>query len=311
MTEEKKKHYTQINQRSREAKKKEWKLLGQGILYLLPALLILGIFLFYPMFKTLYYSFFLTNPRGLALSFIGLENYINLFTSKSFLISIRATILFVLYTVPAGIVLALFLAVLANEKVRGIEFFRVIFSSTLGVSVAAGATIWLFLFHPSIGVFNHVLAFFGLAGVSWLTSPSWAMFSVAVTTIWMNVGFNFIILLGGLQNISEELYESARIDGAGFWSQFKSITLPMLSPTLFFVMVVSLINSFQTFGQIDILTGGGPAEATNLIVYSIYKDAFYHSKFGYASAQAMILFAIVLVFTLLQFKVGEKKVHYQ
>lgn len=291
--------------------KKEWKLFGQGILYLLPALIILGVFLFYPMLKTLYYSFFITNPRGLAISFIGLENYINLFTSKSFLISLRATLLFVLYTVPAGILLALFLAVIANEKVRGIEFFRMIFSSTLGVSVAAGATIWLFLFHPSIGVFNNVLAFFGVSGVAWLTSSSWAMFSVAITTIWMNVGFNFIILLGGLQNISEELYESARIDGAGFWSQFKNITLPMLSPTLFFVMVVSLISSFQTFGQIDILTGGGPAEATNLIVYSIYKDAFYHSKFGYASAQAMILFVIVLVFTLLQFRVGEKKVHYQ
>jgi sn-glycerol 3-phosphate transport system permease protein len=295
----------------KRSRKKEWVLFSEGLLYLLPALLILGVFLFYPMFKTLYYSFFLTNPRGLTVAFIGMENYIELLKSEIFLKSMKATLLFVLYTVPVGILLALFLAVIANEKVKGIEFFRVIFSSTLGVSVAAGATIWLFLFHPSIGLFNNILYMLGTGGIAWLTSSSWALFSVSVTTIWMNVGFNFIILLGGLQNISEELYESARIDGAGYWAQLFKITIPMLSPTLFFVIVVSLINSFQTFGQIDILTGGGPAEATNLIVYSIYKDAFVYTKFGYASAQAIILFVLVLIFTTIQFKVGEKKVHYQ
>jgi sn-glycerol 3-phosphate transport system permease protein len=292
-------------------KKKEWILFGEGLLYLFPALIILGVFLFYPMLKTLYYSFFLTSPRGLTIEFLGFENYMELFKSDSFLKSMQATLMFVLYTVPAGILTALFLAVIANEKVKGIEFFRVIFSSTLGVSVAAGATIWLFLFHPSIGLFNNILNVLGVGSVAWLTSSSWALFSVSVTTIWMSVGFNFIILLGGLQNISEELYESARIDGAGYWAQLFKITIPMLSPTLFFVIVVTLINSFQTFGQIDILTGGGPAESTNLIVYSIYKDAFVYTKFGYASAQAIILFVVVLIFTTIQFKVGEKKVHYQ
>ena len=127
----------------------------------------------------------------------------------------------------------------------------------------------------------------------------------------MNIGFNFIVLLGGLQSISEELYESARIDGAGYWTQLFKITIPMLSPTLFFVSVVTLINSFQTFGQIDILTKGGPSDSTNLIVYSIYRDAFINYRFGYASTQAIILFVLVLIFTLIQFKVGEKKVHYQ
>nr|WP_236838895.1 sugar ABC transporter permease [Caldalkalibacillus salinus] len=283
----------------------------EGILYLSPALLILGVFLFYPMIKTLYYSFFITNPRGMTLSFVGFEHYARLLTSSQFLQSMKATFLFVLYTVPTGILLALYLAVIANEKLKGMAFFRVIFSSTLGVSVAAGATIWLFLFHPSIGVINYGLQMLGLSSIPWLTSSTWALFSVALTTVWMNVGFNFIILLGGLQNISEELYESARIDGAGYWSQLFKITIPMLSPTLFFVIVVTLINAFQTFGQIDILTGGGPAEATNLIVYAIYKDAFIHSRFGYASAQAIILFILVLFFTIMQFKVGEKKVHYQ
>ncbi|WP_025026439.1 carbohydrate ABC transporter permease [Caldalkalibacillus mannanilyticus] len=295
----------------KRALKKEWRLFFEGLLYMLPALMILGLFLFYPMLKTLYYSFFITNPRGDTVLFVGLEHYLHLLQSESFRQSMIQTFLFVLYTVPTGVILALFLAVIANERVRGIEFFRVIFSSTLGVSVAAGATIWLFLFHPSIGLFNQVLQSIGLSPVAWLTSKDWALFSVAIPTIWMSVGFNFIILLGGLQNISDELYESARIDGAGYFTQLFKITLPMLSPTLFFIVTVTLIGSFQSFGQIHILTGGGPNEATNIIVYSIYKEAFEFSRFGTASAQAILLFIIILVFTILQFKVGERKVHYQ
>nr|WP_088032100.1 sugar ABC transporter permease [Evansella clarkii] len=293
------------------ANKKKWKNLGVGLLYLSPALIITGIFLFYPMFRTLYLSFFVTNAGGTPVSFIGFENYTMLWESATFRTSMSATFLFALYTVPTTIIISLFLAVITNEKVKGIPFFRVVFSSTLGVSVAAGATIWLLLFHPSLGVLNNLLNAVGLSGVQWLTSPNVALISVAITTIWMNIGFNFIVLLGGLQNISEELYESAKIDGAGYWTQLFKITIPLLSPTLFFVSVVTIINSFQTFGQIDILTGGGPSNSTNLIVYSIFREAFYNGYFGYASAQAIILFLLVLIFTFIQFKVGEKKVHYQ
>lgn len=284
---------------------------GAGMLFVGPSLFLMIVFVFYPIVKTIYYSFYITNPRGIPVVFVGFENYIELFTSESFLGSMKATFLFVLYTVPTGILFALFLAIIANEKIKGIEFFRVLFSSTLGVSVAAGSTIWLFIFHPSIGFLNHLLNLAGLQPVQWLTSPDWALISISITTVWMSVGFNFIILLGGLQGIPEDMYESAKIDGAGYWSRLLKITLPLLSPTLFFVIVVTVINSFQSFGQIDILTGGGPAESTNLIVYSIYQDAFKNYKFGIASAQAIILFVIVLIATALQFKVGEKKVHYQ
>ncbi|WP_026691123.1 carbohydrate ABC transporter permease [Alteribacter aurantiacus] len=295
----------------KSAKRREWENLGAGLLYLLPALLIVGVFLFYPMMKTLYYSFHVTNASGAVINFIGFEYYRTLFESSAFRTSMKATFLFALYTVPTTIIISLFLAVITNEKVKGVPFFRVVFSSTLGISVAAGATIWLLLFHPSLGVLNNMLNAFGLSGVQWLTSPNVALISVAITTIWMNIGFNFIVLLGGLQNISEELYESAKIDGAGYWRQLFNITIPLLSPTLFFVSVVTIINSFQTFGQVDILTGGGPANSTNLIVYSIFREAFYNGYFGYASAQAIILFVLVLIFTYIQFKVGEKKVHYQ
>ncbi|MCC3355516.1 carbohydrate ABC transporter permease [Bacillus sp. REN16] len=282
-----------------------------GVLYLLPALVLFSVFLFYPMFKTLYLSFFLTDTKGDPVFFNGIQNYVEIFQSKEFLLSLKASILFVLYTVIPTIIISLFLAVLANEKLRGSQFFRVAFSSTLGVSSAAAAVIWLFLFDPSIGFVNNMLGVFGIQGIGWVTDKSWALFSVSVTTIWMHLGFNFIILLGGLQSIPEDLYESSKIDGAGFLQQFRNITIPMLSPTLFFVIVVAVINAFQSFGQIDIMTKGGPAGATNLIVYSIYQDAFVNNYVGSASAQAMVLFFIILLFTLLQFKYGERKVHYQ
>lgn len=295
----------------RQARDSQKKLFALGILYLLPALVLLGVFLFYPMFKTFYFSFFKVTGGGEITAFVGWEHYKNLWNSSEFKKSMKGTFLFVLYTVPTEIILSLFLAVLASEKLKGIGFFRTIFASTLGVSVAAGATIFLFLFHPTLGVLNHILDLFGIDGINWLTNSSWALFSVAMTTVWMHLGMNFIILLAGIQNVDQELYESAEIDGAGYWAKLFHITLPMISPVLFFVAIIAMIGSFQTFGQIDILTGGGPAGATNIIVYSIYQDAFRFGNFGYASAQAIVLFLIILVVTSLQYIIGEKRVHYQ
>lgn len=285
--------------------------LPMAILFLAPSLILFSLFLFYPLFKTLYYSFHLTNAQGEASVFVGLENYQYLFTDPAFYQSIKSTILFTLYTVPASIAIALFLALLANEKLRGIGVFRVIFSSTMGISVAASAVIWLFLFHPSVGVFNNVLGMLHLPALEWLTDQKLALLSVSIPTIWMNTGFSFLVILGGLQNIDTTLYESSSIDGASYFYKLRRVTLPMLSPTLFFVATVTLINAVQSFGQIDILTKGGPNDATNLIVYSIYKEAFVNYQFGTASAQAIILFIFIFIATILQFKFAERKVHYQ
>ncbi|MBS4206738.1 sugar ABC transporter permease [Bacillus sp. FJAT-50079] len=287
------------------------KSLVKGLLFLMPSIVLFSVFMFYPMIRTIYLSFFLTKANGDTTVFVGLDNYINIFTSPIFLQSIKSTFLFVLYTVPLTIVVSLFLAVIANENLKGIGFFRTIYASTMGISVAAASVFWLYLFHPTIGFLNQILKTFGLENIGWLTDPKWALFAVAVTTIWMNIGFTFLILLGGLQSIDTSLYNSADIDGAGYFYKLRRITIPMLSPTLFFVITVTIINAFQTFGQIDILTQGGPQNTTNLIVYSIYREAFTNYKFGLASAQAIILFIIILVVTVLQFKVGEKKVHYQ
>ncbi|CAM3932022.1 sugar ABC transporter permease [Alkalicoccus chagannorensis] len=282
-----------------------------ALLYLLPSLLLFGVFMFYPMFYSLYLSFFFTDAQGDPTTFVGFENYAYLWESASFRRSVLVTIIFVLLTVPASVILALFLALLANEKLRGIGWYRTIFASTLGMSVAASAVIWLFMFHPTTGVLNAALQALQLPAVSWLQDSTMALISISITTIWMNTGFSFLILLGGLQNIDEHLYESARIDGAGYFYQLRRITVPMLSPTLFFIITITFINAFQSFGQVDILTGGGPAEATNLIIYSIYREAFIYYQFGPASAMAIVLFAAVLLLTLLQFKFGERKVHYQ
>jgi sn-glycerol 3-phosphate transport system permease protein len=282
-----------------------------GLAYLLPSLLLFSVFLFYPMIKTLYLSLFITDTQGNPLNFVGLQNFLYLFTDPNFLQSMKATFLFVLYTVPIGLVIALFLALIANEKLKGIGFFRTMFSSTMGMSVAASSVIWMFMYNPTIGVINKVLNLVGIHDVQWLLDPKYALVAVSISTIWMNIGFTFLILLGGLQNIDEKLYENARIAGVSYWYQLRKITLPMLSPTLFFIITVSFINAFQTFGQIDILTKGGPTDSTNVIVYSIYKDAFVNYNVGSASAQATILFFCILLVTALQFKIGERKVHYQ
>jgi sn-glycerol 3-phosphate transport system permease protein len=263
------------------------------------------------MIKTLYLSLFITDTQGNPLNFVGLQNFLYLFTDPNFLQSMKATFLFVLYTVPIGLIIALFLALIANEKLKGIGFFRTMFSSTMGMSVAASSVIWMFMYNPTIGVINKVLNLVGIHDVQWLLDPKYALVAVSISAIWMNIGFTFLILLGGLQNIDEKLYENARIAGVSYWYQLRKITLPMLSPTLFFIITVSFINAFQTFGQIDILTKGGPTDSTNVIVYSIYKDAFVNYNVGSASAQATILFFCILLVTALQFKLGERKVHYQ
>lgn len=283
----------------------------KGIMFLLPSIILFSLFLFYPMIKTLYLSFFLTDMAGTPTVFVGLDNYIQLYTSDIFRKSFISTFLFVLYIVPTSIIIALFLAVLANEKLKGVGLFRTMYSSTMGISVAAGSIFWMYLFNPSMGLLNEALGVIGIDSIGWLTDPDWALIAISLTTIWMNIGFTFLILLGGLQSIDQSLYENANIEGAGYFRKLFQITVPMLSPTLFFVLVVTIINAFQTFGQIDILTKGGPQYETNLIVYSIYREAFVNRQFGPASAQAVVLFVIILIMTVVQFKFAERKVHYQ
>jgi sn-glycerol 3-phosphate transport system permease protein len=283
----------------------------EPLLYLSPSLVILSLFVFYPTLRSVYLSMYLTNPLGKPKVFVGLEHFQNALTSGAFLHSLGVSTAFVLYTVPVGILVALALAILANRPLKGIKLFQLIFSSPLCISVATGATIFVMMYNPLSGVINYFLNVIGLPKVSWLTDPALALWAVGLVSIWMRLGFNFVLMISGLQNVPQELYEAALVDGAGAWAKTRHITLPLLSPTLFFAAVVGVIHAFQVFGEIDIMTGGGPAEATNVVVYQIYQEAFQKFEFGAASAQALLLFVVILVLTYLQFRLGERRVHYQ
>lgn len=279
--------------------------------FLAPSLLLFGVFLFYPLLKSVYLSLHLTDPRGRIAEFAGLDNFKELFASDAFMKSLQVTLSFTLMTVPACMILALLLAALSHNKLRGIRWFRFVFSLPVAISVGTGSVIWMMLYHPSLGTLNYFLTLTGLQPVSWLTDPAWALVSIAIMTVWMNLGFNYIVLLSGLQSVPEDIYDSAKIDGSGPLRTFFRITLPLVSPTLFFTGVVSVIGAFQSFGQIHILTKGGPMNSTDVIVFNIYQDAFVNFRFGIGSAQALVLFAIILILTVVQFRLFERKVHYQ
>jgi len=285
--------------------------LGEALLYLAPSLVLFAAFVFIPLLRSGWLSTFYTNPIGNPTTFAGLDHYLELFKSATFRGGLLATFLFILFSVPPGIALALVLAVLANQKLRAINVFRTMMASTIAVSAAVGSLIWLLLLNPSLGLLNYALGVVRIQGPQWMTDPNVAIIAVAITTIWLTLGFNIIVLLAGLQSIPEELFESARLDGATALRSFRHLTVPLLSPSLFFLGVVDTINVFQAFTQIHLLTRGGPIDTTRTLVYSLYLDAFQNFLTGYASAQAMVLFVLILVLTIVQFRYVERFVHYQ
>src|SRR5438309_10583293 len=285
--------------------------LAVGLAYLAPALLIFVVFVFIPLGRTFYLSFYNTRSTGLVTSFNGIDHYIDLITSQTFRSSLLATGLFASYAVPIGIALGLLLGVLLNRRLRGISVFRTMMASTVAISVAVGSVIWLLLCNPSLGRLNYVLSLVGIRGPEWLIQPTTAIIAVSITTIWLTLGTNIIVLLAGLQGVPEEIYEAARLDGARGARMFTRITIPLVSPSLFFLLVVDTVAVLQAFTQIHLLTRGGPVDATRTLVYSIYLDAFQNFQFGFASAESVVLFALVLILTLVQFRFVERLVHYQ
>jgi multiple sugar transport system permease protein/sn-glycerol 3-phosphate transport system permease protein len=233
-----------------------------------------------------------------------------LFETPGFINSFKRTSQFLLYTVPITIVVSLGLAMLGNLRLKGIAFFRMVFSITIAISGATASLMFLYIYHPTVGV-NYLLSLVGITNMTWLVDSSTALLSVSITTIWLQIGLNTVILLAAMQTIPEELFESAMIDGANSWNKFVHITLPLLSSTFFFLMVVDMLAAFQTFTPIHIMTKGGPLESTNLLVYSIYREFYFNGKYGYAAAQSIMLFFIMLLLTILQFVFVERKVFYE
>lgn len=287
--------------------KKSFKDIGEPYLYLLPSLLVFILFTYFPFFKTIYLSLFLTNVQGQAHHFAGLSNYIQIFNDPSFINSIIVTLKFVILTTIPSIILGLITALLNNNKLKCKGLFSTLYAMPMAVASASAAIIWLLLFNPSIGLINYIIKI----KIGWFTASFWALMAVSIVTIWLNICINYIFITSGLKSIPKELCESARIDGAGYFQCLKDIVIPYLSPTLFFVMIINVLNAFQTFGPINIMTIGGPGEATNVMVFSIYREAFFNNRFGIASAESIVLFLIMLTITLVQFSFEKRKVFYK
>jgi multiple sugar transport system permease protein len=242
---------------------------------------------------------------------IWLDNYANLLDSELFWKVFWNTLYFTILAVPFSVVCSLMLALLVNTRVRGIVFFRTAYFLPVVSSMIAVALVWSWILSPEYCLLNYLLRVsFGIRGPSWLDSTTWALPAMVLVTVWKGLGYSMVIFLAGLQGLPEDLYHAATIDGAGRWKQFRHVTLPMLSPTTFFVLVITLINSFQVFEQTYVLTKGGPANATLTLSYYIYQNAFQFFQMGKASALAYVLFALVFAVTLFQFRIQKRWVFY-
>jgi multiple sugar transport system permease protein len=288
-------------------------LAGEGrwaLAFLAPTLLGLAVLSAGPILATLAISLtkwdLLTAPK-----LVGLDNFLALLSDDRFLKALRNTFFYTIVSVPVGLVVALGLALALNTKVRGIAFIRTAYFLPVVTSTIAIALVWQWIYSADSGLLNQVLGIFGIASQKWLSDPTLAMPSIIAMSIWQGLGVNVIIFLAGLQAIPSDLLDAASVDGAGSWARLRNVTLPLLTPSVFFTGVLSLIGSFQVFDQIFVLAKPRPTEATITVVYFIYENGFKFFKMGYASAASWILFLIVALFTAVYFRSQNRWVHYQ
>lgn len=284
--------------------KKDWTF---AIWLILPAALLISVFTVYPIVSAIVNSFYNWNlmyPD--QKTFVGLDNYSKLLGSQDFIKVIFNTIYFTIGTVPTGLFLSLLIAIPLSRKLAGLTIYRTVYFAPVVTPVVAVSLGWMLLYDANFGLLNYVLESIGLPPQPWLALPKTAMLAVIIMSVWKGLGTSIILFIAGINAIPRELYEAARIDGAGEYKQFWRITWPLLTPTTFFVLIISTIGSFQAFGQIYIMTKGGPVNATTTIVYDLYRNAFEFFKMGYASAQGVILFVILAVFTLIQWQLSKK-----
>ena len=242
----------------------------------------------------------------------GIGNYASLLGDRRFLLALRNTAFFTAVSVPVGMVLALALALALNQRMRGIAWIRTAYFLPVVTSATAVGLVWAWIYAPSGGILNQLLGVFGLPAQKWVTDPFWAMPSIVLMSVWQGLGTSVIIFLAGLQGIPQEYYDAAAVDGAGRWARFRSVTLPLLTPSLFFTGILALISAFQVFDQVYVLARPGkPTDATVTLVYFIYENGFKNFKMGYAAAASWVLFLIVAVLTFLYFRSQRRWVHYQ
>lgn len=275
-------------------------------IFLAPALIYFSVFFFYPIVS----EFFISLQNDRTGEFVGLQNYIQAFQDPRAINSFKVTILFALGVVILNIVIGLVLALLLDRPFRGRVVFRTIFMVPYISSSVIVGLMWHAILDPLTGILNNVLVKFGLPGQNWLTNTTWSLPTIIGITVWQTSGYTMLLFLAGLQNIPEAYYDSAQVDGAGKFARFLHITLPLLFPTTLFVSIIGIINSLQAFAQAYIITQGGPANATNFYVFNVFNVAFTDNTIAYASALTFLLFLTILVFTLIQFCIGNRTLEY-
>lgn len=283
-----------------------------ALFFIAPSLIGLSVFLIGPMLASLGLTFLEWDPLlPSQFTFVGMDNYVHLVNDNNFWQALRNTLFFIIGYIPLVIVFGLAVALLLNRGLRGMPFFRGAFFMPVVSAWVAVALLWTWIFNPRFGLVNYLLALIGIEGPAWLFDPTWAMPAIILTSVWKDIGFVSVLFLTGLQSVPPEYYEAAAIDGAGAWQQFRRITLPLLSPTTFFVLIISLINSFQVFDQVWIMTEGGPAGATSVLVEQIVNNAFRYGRMGYAATISWVLFILVFAVTVIQSRVQKKWVTYE
>lgn len=282
-----------------------------AVSFLFPSIMGFLVFSLIPIIYSLTLSFTQWDIIGDPPKFVGVENYIQILTTREFWDSLTHTLYFIIIYIPLIILTSIAVAGLLNNTYRGIRLYRVFYFIPVLTSWVAGALIWKWLLSPEYGPINQLLGFIGITGPGWLQDENWAMPGIALASIWKDMGFFGLIFLGGLQSINPTYYEVAQIDGANWFHKFKSITLPLLSPTTFFIAVICIINSFQLFPQIMIMVvNAGPHGATQVMVERIYRIAFKHYQMGYAAAFSWLLFAVIFVVTIVQVRLQKRWVKF-
>ena len=286
-----------------------WRRAGVATLFLLPSLAPLLLFTLVPMLSSLALTAFEWNLLQPA-RFVGLDNFARLLSDPYFHAALLHTAQFVAGYLPLVMVGGLVIALGLHRATRGIGILRTAYFLPVVTSWVVVALMWKWLLNPSSGLVNWGLGLVGISGPGWWTDPGWAMPSIILASAWKDLGFVMVIFLAGLQAIPTDYYEAASIDGAGRWAKFRNVTLPLLSPATFFVVIISLINSFQVFDQVWVMTEGGPAGASSVVVTEVVRNAFSYGRLGYASAMSWVLFVAILAVTLLQFRFQKRWVTY-
>ena len=282
---------------------------GTAIGFLAPSLLHLAVFVFTPIVFSAYLSVHRWDIVVADKPFIGIENFREILKDEGFWNALQNTFIYS-FNVPLAMAISLAVALLMNRRLRGIALLRALYFLPSVTSFVAIALVWMWIYHPTFGAANALLAVVGIAPLQWLNSSATAMISVIIFSMWLSIGYQMVIFLAGLQGIPEELYDAARIDGANGWQRFRRVTLPLLKPTTFFILVTSFISSFQVFTSIYVMTAGGPVRSTDVIVYHIYQSAWEQLRMGYASALSWILFLLIMAATWIQFRMMGRNVEY-